>query len=256
MSEQDPAVVQIDDILSGLEALGLSTGDTVLVHSSLSSFGLVEGGADTVIEALLRIVGSHGCVVMPTLTLGASESPVVFDVRESPSTSGRITEVFRKRPDAHRSTHPTSSAAAVGYASKEITGWHGKTPCSLTSPYGQVYLRGGHCLFLGATFGSNTMFHVAEELVKPAYLRMAAFSDAIVVDELGRESTVEFSRYNCYQTGLKRDLNALEPIFEKAGAVRHTIIGSSSCMMIRARDVIGIASDLLRRDAESIVSYE
>ncbi|HEY3298128.1 MAG TPA: AAC(3) family N-acetyltransferase [Armatimonadota bacterium] len=243
------------DIAAGLRSLGLSAGDTVLVHSSLKSFGHVEGGAETVIEALLEVVGSRGCIVMPTLTLGTSESPVVFDVRHSPSSSGRITEVFRQRPDAFRSMHPTSSAAAVGYASREITAWHGKTPCGLTSPYGQVYLRGGYCLFLGATFSSNTMFHVAEEIVMPRYLRTAVFPDATVIDENDVSSMVEFVRYNCYQSGVQRDLEKLEMHYESAGAVRHGQIGPSHCRLIRARDVIDISVDLLRSKPEDIFSY-
>ena len=48
-----------------------------------------------VIAALLATVGPRGCVVMPTLTLGGSESPVVFDVRASPSTQ-EIEEYARK----------------------------------------------------------------------------------------------------------------------------------------------------------------
>lgn len=153
MTEQDsadkPTVVQ-DDILHGLRTLGLESGDTVLVHSSLKSFGRVEGGAETVIAALLEAVGPRGCVAMPTLTLGKATNPVVFDVRNSPSTSGLITETFRLRSDARRSRHPVNSAAAVGWAGDELTRYHTDTPCGLTSPYGQVYLCGGWCLFLGA----------------------------------------------------------------------------------------------------------
>lgn len=44
--------VRKEDIKAGLMRLGLKKGDTVGVHSSLSSFGHVDGGADTVIDAL------------------------------------------------------------------------------------------------------------------------------------------------------------------------------------------------------------
>ena len=42
------AHVTKDDIRNGLAKLGLRQGDNVGVHSSLSSFGYVEGGADAV----------------------------------------------------------------------------------------------------------------------------------------------------------------------------------------------------------------
>jgi hypothetical protein len=46
-----------EEIKRGLEKLGLKTGSIVMVHSSLSSFGYVEGGADAVIDALFEVVG-------------------------------------------------------------------------------------------------------------------------------------------------------------------------------------------------------
>lgn len=248
-------MVAKSNIEAGLRKLGLETGDTVLVHSSLKSFGQVEGGADAVIDAVLAAIGPDGCAVVPTLTLGASESPVVFDVRESVSTSGLVTNVFRMRPEARRSHHPTSSAAAIGLHARDVTEHHKDTPCGLGSPYGQVYQRGGWCVFLGAKWSSNTMFHVAEEIAMPEYLRFAEFRDAIIVDESGGRSTVAFRRYNCYQTGVQRDLAKMGPIFEAAGVVRHAIVGASECMAIRARDVIDLSVELLRKHPEEIFRY-
>ena len=120
--------VDMADIRDVLCEMGLSEGDTVLTHSSLKSFGYVNGGADAVIDAVLETVGDKGCMAVPTLTLGAGESPVIFDVCNSPSTSGLITEVFRNRPNAFRSHHPTSSATAIGFAALELTKWHGIRP--------------------------------------------------------------------------------------------------------------------------------
>ena len=252
----DRVVVTQADIERGLGELELGNGDTVLVHSSLRSFGWVEGGPEAVIGALLSVVGPRGCVVMPTLTLGASESPAVFDVRESPSRSGRITEVFRRRPDAWRSHHPTGSAAAVGWGAEQLTRFHKDTPCDLLSPFGQVYLRDGCSLFLGAPWSTNTMFHVAEELAMPDYMRFAEFHDAVVVDEDGERRQVAFRRYNCYQSGVKRDLASMGPIFEAAGVVRHTMIGSSDCRLIRAKDNIEISIRQIREHPEAIWSYD
>ncbi len=50
------------NIESGLRALGLSAGDVIEVHSSLSSFGWVEGGAETVVNALMSVVGKQGAI--------------------------------------------------------------------------------------------------------------------------------------------------------------------------------------------------
>ena len=54
------------DILSAFAELGIKKGQTIEVHTSLSSFGFVCGGAQIVIEALLESVGEEGTILMPT----------------------------------------------------------------------------------------------------------------------------------------------------------------------------------------------
>ena len=62
-------MVRFEDIKNALIELGIEGGDTLLVHSSLKSFGRVENGADDVIDALLSTVSEEGTVVMPTLAM-------------------------------------------------------------------------------------------------------------------------------------------------------------------------------------------
>ena len=54
------ATITKDEILKGLRGLGLRPGHVVLAHSSLSSLGYVEGGAETVIDALIGAVSPGG----------------------------------------------------------------------------------------------------------------------------------------------------------------------------------------------------
>ena len=44
-------------IIKKLRQLGLKEGDSLCVHSSLSSLGYVVGGAESVIQALLEVIG-------------------------------------------------------------------------------------------------------------------------------------------------------------------------------------------------------
>ena len=48
-----------DDIKAGLSRLGLEKGDNAGVHSSLSSFGYVEGGADRIAPAVDQVLGGQ-----------------------------------------------------------------------------------------------------------------------------------------------------------------------------------------------------
>lgn len=49
-----------------LREVGLEKGDAVMVHTSLKRMGYVCGGAQTVIEALMEVVGKDGTIMMPT----------------------------------------------------------------------------------------------------------------------------------------------------------------------------------------------
>ena len=47
-------------IKEDLSVLGLCKGDAVLVHSSFKSMGAVEGGIQTLVDALLSVIGDSG----------------------------------------------------------------------------------------------------------------------------------------------------------------------------------------------------
>lgn len=55
------------EIVTELKKIGLQEGMEIEVHSSLSSFGYVDGGAEVVIEALMECVTEQGSIFMPSL---------------------------------------------------------------------------------------------------------------------------------------------------------------------------------------------
>ena len=55
-----------DDFIHALKQVGVRDGQTIMVHTSLSSLGFVCGGAQTVIEALIECVGENGTLMMPS----------------------------------------------------------------------------------------------------------------------------------------------------------------------------------------------
>ena len=117
-------IVLKETILDALEKVGVTSGQTIMVHTSLSSLGFVCGGAQTVIEALLESVGSDGTIMMPTQswknldpTTGVHwEEPEewwqmirdnwpAYDKDITPTnTMGAVAEMFRKWPGTLRMT--------------------------------------------------------------------------------------------------------------------------------------------------------
>lgn len=249
------SAVKSEDIIAGLKRLGINSGDTLLVHSSLSSFGYVEGGADTVIDSLLSVVGEMGNIVMPTLSFkSVDESNPYFSVNDTPSDTGKITERFRKRPEARRSRHPLSSAAVIGKDADVFTSGKQHTPCGEDSPYRHVYRVGGSVLFLGAGFKSNTLFHVAEELVSPSYMRYKKLENVRIRNAGGELELDTFYRYDCYQTGIIRRLERLESVYRERGLLRETVVGACRMMLITAKDNIETASEILEHRVDFLLN--
>jgi len=243
------SIVTYNDIFQGLKQLPLGKNPTILVHSSLKSFGYVEGGAETVIAALLNVCGAGGTLVMPVLSYGSvDERNPFFDVMETPSECGIITETFRKMPGTLRSIHVVSSAAAAGKDAMDITRFHDDTPCGFGTPYRKVIDYGGFCLFIGTGFGSNTLFHCAEEYVNPFYLRYKTIENVRVKGYDRKIRIHSFRRYDCYQTGIIRKLEKMGQVFEQEGVLSRIRVGNSEITLIKASDNFRLCCGVLKNN--------
>ncbi len=170
------------DFLDGLRQIGIAGGDTLFVHSSLSSFGKVDGGPATVINALKTTVGENGLIAMPVYTdqciydLGDGspyiENPVPFDPKSSEANTGAVANSFWKQEGVLRGSNPVHSTAAWGQRATEfLKGDDENTPCcSLAGPLGNILLRDGKFLFLGAGMYYCTFLHAMEDACDLPYL--------------------------------------------------------------------------------------
>lgn len=186
-----------------LRALGLKSGDAVLVHSSLSSLGYVEGGADTVIDTLLEVLGDEGTLLMPALSYRTvrPETPV-FSIKDSPSCVGKITETFRLREGVKRSMHPSHSVCAVGKYADELLDGHidTDTPAGATSPFALLPKYSGKLLMLGCGLNPNTSIHAIEEQFRPEYLMRKGKFPFKLIDGDGNVTEKEYEFHNFAKT--------------------------------------------------------
>lgn len=235
-------------LVTALSRLGVRQGGILFVHSSLSSFGYVRGGAEAVIAALFDSVGPAGTVVMPTHSWEwVSAGSRVFDARNTPSCVGRITEVFRKLPDVKRSLHPTHSVAAKGPCAEWLIGnhQHANEPCGVGSPYVKLIEARGQILLLGASLSSNTAFHAIEALAHVEYLLRDECDTFDVIDDQGKKTACHIRRH---REAIPRRFSEMEPTLVQSNALRTGRVGGA---IIQVIDSLRMRDALLSRLSEN-----
>ena len=249
-------------IAQDLRDLGLSAGDLVLVHSSLSSLGWVAGGAPAVVLALRDVLGAEGTLVVPTQTGDNSDPkdwsrppvpeawwPVIraempaYDPAVTPCRGmGRIPEVVRTWPGARRSAHPQVSFAALGRLAAELTASH---PCDDglgdASSLGWLYRAQARVLLLGVGYDSATAIHLAEYRV-PGLPRSTFGAAATVQGE---------RRWVTYSDVVHLDSGELFPEIGREYEQQHPValgpVGSAEARLMPMRDLVDFAAGWVAR---------
>lgn len=235
---------------------GLKQGDTVLIHSSLKSFGYVEGGAGTVVRSLMDTVGDEGTLLVPTLTGSREDSaakPPVFDVSRTPCWTGIIPETVRTMKGARRSLHPTHSVAAIGRLNEFLTSGHenSKSPCDESSPYYKNALVKGYIMLAGVDQESNTSIHSCEEIADVPYHLQTNAVQISMTDYDGKKIFVTNRLHNWDKPAT--DFNKLEELFEKKGIMKKYRIGNSMIRLINACDMLDLTIELLINNPEYLL---
>ncbi|NQT94027.1 MAG: AAC(3) family N-acetyltransferase, partial [Lentisphaerae bacterium] len=155
-------VLGADRLRKELRACGIRRGGVLMAHVSLSQFGYVVGGAKTVVDVLLDLVGPKGTLVLPTHSNSVLGTPP-YDPKRSPASTGTIPDYFRRQAGVVRSPHPTHSVAACGPAARELCEAHAPTlaPLSREGFWGTFYEMNGDVLLM-CPITSATIFHVGE----------------------------------------------------------------------------------------------
>jgi aminoglycoside 3-N-acetyltransferase len=242
-----------ENLKTAFRQAGLGNGDLVLVHSALRALGPVEGGADTVLDALLEILGPDGTLALPTHTFRVvTAAQPVFHQLLTPSNVGALSNVFRVRPGVVRGLHPTHSVAAIGPLAEKLLEGHEKalTPCSADSPYWRLREWGGKILIIGAGLNCCTLFHACEEFagMKQVHDLQELRLFSITADN----SIIPVStRRHVLHTWDQYPL--LEPDLISIGALSVTHLGTCALRLLDARAAADWLVPRLRRDPSLIL---
>lgn len=243
------------DLADGFRRLGLQAGSVVLVHSAMRTLGQVVGGARSVVEALLEVIGPAGTLVVPTFTFAhEAEADPIIDPCSDRSEMGAISEAGRLHPAALRSVAFRHSFAAIGRRAQVITEVDpALSPFDLRASFGVMLALNTQVVLLGVTYSSSTSHHFAELVCEVPYRQTIAKrakvrrADGSVV-ELAMTDYQPKSSGGSYYGTRGPDFNRLGKLLEDAGTVSATFIGNAAVRRFAMRDLLDRAQIEAARD--------
>jgi len=242
--DKDSDPLTQENIENGLIKLGLQQGQIVEVHSSLSSLGWVEGGAGTVINALMNVVGLEGAIVMSAypvsklLPLTEEEKSwgilgkvrVFDDDYRAPTGMGVIADEFYARPDT-----------ILGPSPHRVCAW-GRNAEQLSQGYQVLLEMDGDVLLLGVDIECCSCMHQAEKTPLPPEIA-GIFN---LPDELGAQYPDDI--YVAYGQSPENAWLKIQSQAEQAGIIKIGKIGQAICRFFKARPVVNAYEEALRTD--------
>lgn len=172
------------ELVQGLRSLGVRAGGALMVHTRMSALGWVVGGSQTVVEALLEVLGPDGTLMAYA---GWEDDPwhlaewperwqrayleelPPFDpaLSEADHEMGRVPERIRTWPGARASSGHVMRMVAVGARAEWLTaGQPWDDPQGIGSPLARLVEAEGRVLMLGAPLETLTILHHAEALAE------------------------------------------------------------------------------------------
>jgi len=226
------------EVIAQIVDLGVRPGGVLLVHTSFSRVGPVEGGPHGLIDALLMAVGPAGTLVMPSMS---DDDDRPFD-RETTACAGMgvVADSFWKRPGVLRSNSP-HAFAAIGPHAADITADHPlEVPHGLNSPVGRVYELDGQVLLLGVGHDADTTIHLAETMAGVRYRR----PKYAVVWNGAQAARVDYTEIDhCCQ-----NFNLVDEWLDAGHRQRRGVVGHAEARLAQSRNIVEVVLERLRQN--------
>ena len=181
----------LEEALIGLKIPKYST---IIIHSSLFRFGIIDGGVSAIYNLLKNVFDESYTLLMPTYTFSFSKTRD-WSCINTKSETGSLTEYMRVLEPQNRSIHPFHSVCIEGPQKDYLLNNFSDSSFGENSVYEKLYKLGAYNLSLGSEFiGGATFCHYAEELLKVPY-RFYKLFPGNVTDSYNKKIDLDFKMY-------------------------------------------------------------
>lgn len=255
--------IAVEDMTEKWFLSGLKSGDTVLIHSDLKRtfwHYFTKGqiiSVDDVLTSLLNAVGSNGTVLLPLFNFNFAAGGS-FDLRNTPSQMGALSEYARLHPMAERTRHPIYSFAAIGRDAEIFGGIDNYSGYGGDSPFGKLRELDGKIAAIGLPdHKCMTFYHHVEELHNVPYRYHKEFK-GVYTDFDGLK---EIKAYGLYVRDLEKKIvthvEPMEKILWKQGIYTGCRTDEGSGMRVaKSREMFALVSEVIAQDKAEGLLYK
>lgn len=251
-----------DEIMNQLAKFQIPKGSVLEVHCSLKNVGYIIGGAQTLVDCLIKTVGQDGTVVMTHMCSENSEPaywcnpPIERSLWETvrnstPAFSSQSTETMgmsvvnanlSRRSGCYNSNHPNCGFIAYGRLAEYITENHSLDfPLGDNSPLGKMYNLPSYILLIGVDYDNCTAMHLGEcRSGKRAIIMQGA-----AVNENGQRKWKKYLDYDVDSD----DFTIIGNRMEEEGLVNKGYIGSALCKLMKFTTAVDYAQKCFIEEA-------
>lgn len=242
-----------EQVQTSLRALGITSGDGLLVHSAVQFLGKPVGGIGMYLDALMEVIGPQGTLAVPAFNFGFAQGEA-YDPKSTPSAGmGAFSEFVRQNPLSLRTTHPMQSLAIIGQHAADLA--HRDTPSAFDP--GSAFERMLHLdfklLLLGADERAVSILHYSEQRFQVPYRYWKEFTGKV-----RRAGQWEDATYRMYVRDLELNPQlTLAPVrqeMEKQGTWKSTKVNYGLISACWLKDFVSTVDQFLSSDPWALVT--
>lgn len=165
----------ISSLKKCISHLKINKNDIIYVTGDLLNFGRIKlkklnNLPRLFFDNLTKKIGSGGTIVVPTHSFNLIKNNQIFDLRKTPSESGRFSTFILNKKKTIRQLHPFSSSAAFGKYAKYICTKNTTNVYGKNSPFERIIKKNAKFVSLGMKINLNcSQVHHAEYVMKVPY---------------------------------------------------------------------------------------
>ena len=252
------------DIKKAYKKLGISKGKVILLKTDVRHLGPYDNkNQGEALAAHFNVLAdlidlSEGTLVVATHSMSLCNTERVFDIDNTPSEMGSLTEYIRTRPSAVRSFHPFASFSAIGRNADYICNNISRHTYGVASPKERMLELNGQYLSLGLPPAETTsLMHHIEMLMGVPYRYVKEFIHPVLREgKVVKEPFYMNVRYNECNTVRNLKPKVLPHFFKCGYQMRETNLGRGKVYSFSMKDFYTSTVQLLSNDLYAYLESE